>query len=185
MGHQARRYILMVVALSVLSVALVACQATAVTGSGNSGGPSFTLTTPGAGSPTPTFPEFTIGAWPSNYSPGNPDTITIYAICRKQDTTMMTAPQPPNPGVTVTFLIGSPINQTATGTTGSDGIATAQVAFSDPNPGTPVIVTVTTSYNGQTYTNTTFFTPGATFTPTPSVNPNTTPGATPGTTATP
>lgn len=186
MGHQARRFIIMVAALSVLSVALVACQATAVTGGGATGGAgSFTLTTPGAGSPTPTFPPFTIGAWPSNYSPGNPDTITIYVICRVQDKTMMTAPQPPNPGVAVTILVGAPINQSATVTTGTDGIAATQVAFSDPTPGTPVIVQVTAQYNNVSYTNQTFFTPGATFTPTPSAAPNTTPGTTPGTTPTP
>jgi hypothetical protein len=176
MGQQARRFAIMVVALSVLSVALVACQATVVPG-GSATGKAFSLITPGAGSPTPTFPPFTIGAWPSNYSPGNPDTITIYVICRAQDQTMQTPAQPPNPGVSVTILIGTPINQSATATTGTDGIATAQVAFSDPNPGVPVTVTVTATYKNATYANTTFFTPGATFTPTPTGGPSTTPGA--------
>jgi len=183
MGLQARRFGILAVALSLLSVALVACQAPAVTGgTGGATGKTFALSTPPADSATPTFPAFTIGAWPSNYSPGNPDTITLYAICRVQDPTMQTPAKPPNPGVTVTFFVQTPINQTVTATTGTDGIATAQVAFSDPNPGTPVTVTVSTSYNGKSYLNTTFFTPGATFTPTPTAGPNTTPGTTPGTT---
>lgn len=180
MGLRLRRFAIMVVALSVMSVALVACQASTITGTGGSGvGKNFTMITPGPGdaSPTPTFPPLTIGAWPSNYSPGNPDTITIYAICRVQDPTMQTPASPPNPGISVTFLIGAPINQSATVTTGSDGIATTQVAFSDSSPGTPVIVTVTTQYKGATYTNETFFTPGALFTPTPTAGPNSTPGA--------
>lgn len=182
MGLRLRRFAIMVVALSVMSVALVACQTSTITGSsGGSGvGKNFTLITPppgGSGSPTPTFPPFTIGAWPSSYSPSNPDTITIYAICRVQDPSMQNPPSPPSQGVSVTFLIGAPINQSATATTGSDGIATTQVAFSDSNPGTPVIVTVTAQYNGGSYTNETFFTPGALFTPTPTAGPNTTPGA--------
>jgi hypothetical protein len=45
-----------------------------------------------------------------------------------------------------------------------------------------VVVQVSANYNGQTYKNQTFFTPGATFTPTPTGGPNVTPGTTPGTT---
>jgi hypothetical protein len=182
MGVQARRFAILVVALSVLSVALVACQATALPGGGGAAtGKSLTFSTPVDVSPTPTFPAFTIGAWPSNYSPNNPDTITIYVICRVQDTTMQTPAKPPNPGVPVTIFVQGAINQTFTATTGADGIATAQVAFSDPNPGVPVIVQVSAPYSGHTYVNQTFFTPGATFTPTPSVSPGTTPGTTPST----
>ncbi len=173
---------MLVVALSVLSVALVACQATALPGGGGgASGKPLTFSTPANVSPTPTFPVFTIGAWPSNYSPNNPDTITIYVICRVQDTTMQTPAKPPNPGVPVTIFVQGAINQTFTATTGPDGIATAQVAFSDPNPGVPVIVQVSAPYSGHTYVNQTFFTPGATFTPTPSVSPGTTPGITPST----
>lgn len=186
MGLQARRFAILAVALSVISVALVACQAPAV--SGTSGGTTssngFIFTTPGAnpGSPTPAFPAFTIGAWPSNYSPNNPDTITIYVICRTQDPSMKTPAQPPNPPAQVTILIGAPINQTATVTTGPDGIATTQVAFSDPKPGVPVIVTVTSNYGNIQYSNQTFFTPGANVPPTPTAGPKKTPNAGPGTT---
>lgn len=185
MGVQARRFAIMVVALSVLAVGLAACQAAPVTPTGGSAsGNTLTInTTPAANvSPTPTFPPFTIGAWPSNYSPNNPDTITIYVICRVQDPTMQTPAKPPSPGVSVTIFVQGAINQTFTATTGADGIATAQVAFSDPNPGVPVTVQVTANYNNHTYSNDTFFTPGATFTPTPTLGPGVTPGTTPGTT---
>lgn len=186
MGLQVRRFGILAVALSVLSVALVACQSPAVTGSGNGGASSgVSLITPPASalSPTPTFPPITIGAWPSSFSPGNPDTITIYAILRVQDQSMQTPSQPPNPGLPVTFLIQAPINQSATVTTGSDGVAATTVAFSDPSPGVPVIVTVTVSYKGVAYSNQTFFTPGATFTPTPKATAVKTPKASPGATA--
>ncbi|HZC04727.1 MAG TPA: hypothetical protein VE338_03730 [Ktedonobacterales bacterium] len=183
MGVQARRFAIMVVALGVLAVGLVACQPTTVTtpNGGGATGNTLLLNTPGANaaSPTPTFPVFTIGAWPSNYSPNNPDTITIYVICRVQDPTMQNPAKPPSPGVPVTIFVQGAINQTFTATTGADGIATAQVAFSDPSPGVPVIVQVTANYNGQTYINQTFFTPGATFTPTPTLGPGVTPGTTP------
>ena len=184
MGLQVRRLGILAVALSVLSVALVACQAPAVTGSSTGGGSTgISLITQAAGSlsPTPTFPPITIGAWPSSYSPGNPDTITIYAILRVQDQSMQTPSQPPNPGLPVSFLIGAPINQSATVKTGPDGVAATTVAFSDPSPGVPVIVTVTVTYKGVPYSNQTFFTPGATFTPTPKATAGKTPspGASP------
>jgi hypothetical protein len=186
---QVRRFALLLVALSVLSVALVACQTPAVTGSSSSGTSSgISLITPpaNASSPTPTFPPFTIGAWPSNYSPGNPDTITIYVLCRVQDPSMQTPAQPPNPGVPVTILIGAPLNQSATVTTGADGVAATTVAFSDPTPGIPVTVLVSATFNGATYSNQTFFTPGATFTPTPAKKtPVATSSASPSVTASP
>ena len=185
MVHQVRRFALLLVALSVLSVALVACQTPVPTSGGTSSGISLITPLANAVSPTPTFPPFTIGAWPSNYSPGNPDTITIYVLCRVQDQSMQTPSQPPNPGVPVTILIGSPINQTATVTTGADGVAATTVAFSDPTPGIPVQVTVPANWKGVPYSNQTFFTPGATFTPTPKAKtPTASPSASPSVTAT-
>jgi len=176
---QVRRFALLVVALSVLSVALVACQ-TPTTPSAGGTSSGIALITPIPSSPTPAFPPFTIGAWPSNYSPGNPDTITIYVLCRVQDPSMQTPSQPPNPGVSVTILIQAPINQSATVTTGPDGVAATTVAFSDPTPGIPVQVQVSATYKGITYSNQTFFTPGATFTPTPKAKtPTASPGASP------
>jgi hypothetical protein len=87
MAASAKRYILMTMALFVMLVALVACQTT-TPGSGasadSSGANVFRTPNTSLTSPTPTFPPFTIGAWPSNYSPGNDDTITIYVLCRVQ-----------------------------------------------------------------------------------------------------
>lgn len=185
MGLQARRFVILLAALSSLSVTLVACQVTGASpSSGSSTGSGFTFTTPNPNSqsPTPTFPAFTIGAWPSNYSPQALDNITIYVLCRVQNPSM-TGPASAPPPLTVTIQIGAPINKTMTGTTDANGLAAIPVSFSDPTPGTPVQVSVFTNWNGITYRNGTFFTPGATNTPTPKASP--TPGVTPTVTATP
>ncbi len=177
MGAHARRFAILLTALSSLSVTLVACQTTGPSAgsSGNSGGTfSFTTPNPALQSPTPTFPAFTIGAWPSNYTPQALDNITIYVICRVQNQSMSGPAQPP-PSLTVTVQVSAPINKTLTGTTDADGLAAIPLSFSDPSPGTPVVVTVFTSWNGHTYSNQTFFTPGATYTPTPTSGPSVTP----------
>ena len=99
MGLQARRFAILLAALSSLSVTLVACQVTGAS-PGSSGSPnsSFTFTTPNpkSQSPTPTFPAFTIGAWPSNYSPQALDNITIYVLCRVQNPSMTGPASAPN-----------------------------------------------------------------------------------------
>ena len=184
-GVHARRFALLFIAMSVLSVTLVACQVSgaSVGGGSNTGsGLNFTTPNPSKLSPTPTFPPFTIGAWPSNYSPQALDNITIYVLCRVQSSTMAGPATPPNP-LTVTVLVDTPINKTLTATTDANGLATVPLSFSDPNPGTPVVVTVYATWNGQVFRNQTFFTPGATNTPTPAAtstaNPNATPSATP------
>ena len=178
-GGQAQRFVMLLAALSVLSVTLVACQ---VAGSGGAGGntnSTFTFKTPNpkSQSPTPTFPAFTVGAWPSNYSPQALDNITIYVLCRVQNASMTGPAQAPSP-ITVTIQVGAPINKTLTGTTDANGLAAIPLSFSDPSPGTPVSVTVYTNWEGHPYTNQTFFTPGATYTPTPTTGPSVTPGAT-------
>ncbi|HEX9037776.1 MAG TPA: hypothetical protein VF808_12395 [Ktedonobacterales bacterium] len=184
MSVHARRFALLMVAMSMLSVTLVACQVSGASGAGATTGSSFTFTTPNAGhlSPTPTFPTFTIGAWPSNYSPQALDNITIYVLCRVQNASM-SGPASPPPPITVTVQVGAPINKTLTGTTDANGLAAISLSFSDPSPGTPVTVTVFTNWQNATYRNSTFFTPGATNTPTPkatsSATPSTTPSATP------
>jgi hypothetical protein len=156
-------------ALTILSVALVACSAAAVPNpiSNNTANYTFTTPNPAAFTPTPTFPPFTIGAWPSNYSPNVNDTITIYVILRVQDRTMQTAPAPPPTPVGVTVQLSGPINDSLSGTTGTDGIAAIQYVVNDPYAGQPVTVTATANYSGQTYVATTFFTAGASTAPTP------------------
>jgi hypothetical protein len=180
MGAQARRFAILLMALSTLSVTLVACQVTGANpGSSGNSGSGLTFTTPNPNlSPTPTFPVFTIGAWPSNYSPQALDNITIYVLCRVQNPTMTGPAQPPSP-LTVTVQVGAPINKTLTGTTDANGLAAIPLSFSDPSPGTPVSVTIFTNWNSHTYQNQTFFTPGATNTPTPAPTANATASPTP------
>lgn len=184
-GDRARRFALLLAAFAFLSVTLVACQVTGANtgGSGNANqGLSFTTPNPANQTPTPLFPDFTIGAWPSNYSPQALDNITIYVLCRVQPHDMSSPATAPSP-LTVTVQLGQPINQTFTGRTDANGLAAIQISFSDPKPGTPVTVTVYAQYNGKPYTNTTFFTPGATAKPSPS--PSRTPTGAPKPTKTP
>ncbi len=183
-GENARRFVILLAALSTLSVTLVACQVTGTNSTGSDTGATFSFTTPNPKSqtPTPTFPPFTVGAWPSNYSPQALDNITIYVLCRVQVASMSGPAQPPPP-LTVTIQIGAPINKTLTGKTDANGLAAIPLSLSDPSPGTPVQVTVFVNWQNQTYQNQTFFTPGATYTPTPKSSP--TPNGTPTVTATP
>jgi hypothetical protein len=62
--------------------------------------------------------------------------------------------------------VGSPISQQFSARTTADGYATVTFSFTDPNPGQPVIVKVSTNYNGN-YAAQTFFTPGPNVAPTP------------------
>lgn len=184
-GENARRFAILLVALSSLSVTLVACQVTGTSStSGGDTGATFSFTTPNPKSltPTPTFPPFTVGAWPSTYSPQALDNITIYVLCRVQVASMSGPAQPPPP-MTVTIQVDAPINKTLSGKTDANGLAAIPLSFSDPSPGTPVKVFVYANWSGQTYQNMTFFTPGATYTPTPKSSP--TPNGTPSVTPTP
>lgn len=179
MSQQMKRFALLMVAVLVLAVAFAACSTpTPPTGalpgvnSGNVNG--FHTPNPTDSSPTPTFSPFTIGAWPSNYSPGTSDTITIYAIARIQDPTMQTPPRPA-PGITVDFIAGDPVNQTGSGQTGPDGIATWTLTFKDRPAGIPVTVSINATYQQQPYHAETFFTPGVNIGPTPTPKPGSTP----------
>lgn len=177
-GGEARRFAIMLAALSTLSVTLVACQvSTGGTGASNQ---TLTFTTPNPSqqSPTPTFPTTTCGAWPSNYTPQALDNITIYALYRAQDASMLGPAKPPSTPLTVTAQVGAPINKTLNGKTDADGLAAIPLSFTDPTPGVPVVVTL---YASGWQTCQTFFTPGATYTPTPdpTVPGTVTPSATP------
>jgi hypothetical protein len=182
---RAGRTAVLAAALTILCVALVACSAAAVPNpivNNASSDNSFVTPNPAQFTATPTFPTFTIGAWPSEYSPNENDTITIYAICRVQDPTMQAPSTPPPVPVTVTAQLSGPISATISGQTGTDGIAAIQYVLNDPFAGQPVLVTVTASYKGQTYVATTFFTASVTSPPTPTA---TTPGSKPTATPTP
>lgn len=183
MSTHAKRFALLIVALSVVAVALVACQTPAATGTtqGQTGGVNV-FHTPTPPAPTPTFPPFTIGAWPSNFSPNNSDTITIYALCRVQNQAMTGPAQPPSAGTPVTFSAQG-LGTGATRPTDADGLASWTFQISGASVGQPIVVQVTASYNGQTYQNTTFFTVSPANAPkptkTPGGNGNGPPGGTP------
>ncbi len=175
MSVQARRFALLLIAFGVIAVSLVACQTpnAADTGSSN----TILIPTPNSANltPTPKFPPFTVGAWPSNFSPELNDTITIYVVCRVQDQSMQ-GPSHPPPSLTVVINVTAPINQQFTARTGADGYATATFSYNDPVPGQPVIVNVSATYNGVTYSAQTFFTPGPKAAPSPTAEPSKTPG---------
>jgi hypothetical protein len=158
------RWALLLLASLTLAVSLVACQAPSGAGPTSPGGGGLVLSTPGdnSASPTPAFPPFTIGAWPSDRTPGVNGTITIYVLCRVQDQAMTGPSQPPPAPVSVQVIVMEPIPSSGQGTCGPpDGIAAVPVTFNDPRPGFPVRVQVTAVWKGVTYTNETFFTPGA------------------------
>jgi hypothetical protein len=179
MTEQVKRVALVVAALCVVTVALVGCQTSTVpiSSSNNSGINAFSTPNAALRTPTPTFPPFTIGVWPSNYSPDNNETITIYVICRIQDQSMADPPTAA-PGLSVQIFVGDPLNQSNTLTTDADGMAAWQLQLHDAPSGVPIQVTATTNYGGTTYSNGTFFTAsplgGPAGTPTP--NGTATPG---------
>jgi hypothetical protein len=183
-----RRLGLLLASLLLIAVAVVACatpQPTASTSSssGENGANVFRTPNESLNTATPTFPGFTMGAWPSQYSPGNNDTITIYVICRIQDPTMLTPPKPASGvSVTITFnqMNGQNVNLSSQVVqTGSDGIAAFTVQLNDPASGIPVQVLALTTYNGTPYTAQTFFTPNP-LAATPTVTGQASPGATSG-----
>lgn len=176
MSVQAKRFGLLIIALSILSVSLVACQTPNPTNSGPSN--AILIPTPNSAklSPTPQFPQFTVGAWPSNFAPQLNDTVTIYVVCRVQDQTMKGPSHPPPAGLPVTIYVGNPIAQQQTAHTTADGYAVASFSFNDPNPGLPVTVSVTTNWNNVAYKAQTFFTPGPNTAPTPTAGASPAPG---------
>ncbi len=181
----AKQFALLVVAMCVIAVALVGCQVAGA--SSTSGSPStYVISTPNtsSNSPTPTFPPFTVGAWPSDFSPSNNANITIYVLCRVQNQSMTGPAQPPSQSLSVRIVLGSPINQNYSGATDATGLAAIPITFNDPSSGQPVTVDAYVTYNGVTYHAQTFFTPSPNA-PTPTTAPQGTPGATPGTTPTP
>ena len=170
MSVHAKRFALLIISFGVIAVSLVACQ-TPNSAANNSN--TILIPTPNSANltPTPNFPPFTIGAWPSNASPELSDSITIYVSCRVQDQSMQGPSQPPPAGQTVIVNIGDPIGGSYSKRTGADGYAAVDVSFNDPNPGQPVLVFVSTTWKGVTYQAQTFFTPGPRAPSTPTAQP--------------
>jgi hypothetical protein len=191
MRLNAQRLGLLFAAGFLITVAVVACAAPQATtpssyNSSNSSNNVFHTPNPSLNSPTPTFPTFTVGTWPSNYSPNNNDTLTIYVICRIQDPTMQ---QPPKPASGVSVVVQfTNAGQAAVNlaplslTTGPDGIAAFTFPLNDPTSGVPIVVRALATYQGVTYEAQTFFTPNPEGTPCPSPGAGASPGpGTPGT----
>jgi hypothetical protein len=177
---QARRIGLLAMALTFMAMLLVACTGNPVVVTPNSGGGGLSFQTPDTAqnTATPTFPPFTVGVWVSNYSPNVSDTITIYVICRVQDTTNMTnPPHPPAPGLQVRIILEGPINGNLSGNTGADGIAAISYSLNDPYVGQPVTIIAHVVYGNKDYTAQSFFTtgPSTRLTPTPSGTAKATP----------
>lgn len=183
MPSGARQIALLVIGCALLVVSLVACSGGAApdaSGPSDNGVNGFKTPNPHLFTPIATFPPFTIGAWPSNYSPANNDTVTIYVICRVQPVDSsgnLNGPGTPATGQQVTVTITDPFNKTATGTTDADGLATVPISYSDPKSGYPVRVYVSTSWKNRTYNAETVFTPNVTQPPPPTATPATSPTA--------
>lgn len=185
MSAQTKRLGLFATALAIGSISLVACAANPITPANSNSNVAFITPDTAQFTPTPQFPVFTIGAWPSNPSPSTVDTITIYIICRVQDPTMKTPSLPPPKPVTVRVSIGPPINTGLQGTTDADGMAALAFSVNDSNAGQPVDVYVTANWNGQLYTARTYFTPSPGALPTATPQPTVVTGGSPTATATP
>jgi hypothetical protein len=180
MSLRVRRVLLLATALGTMAVALVGCQQAPIPGIVNNTTALQIITpNPGQLTPTPTFPPFTVGAWPSNYSPNNKDSITIYVFCRVQPGDMAGPSTPPKNSLQVTVNVLEPVNKQFTGNTDNVGLAAVPITFDDQQSGKPVVVAVSVNYNGTNYNANTFFTPNPTATPTPTPKPGTTPTASP------
>jgi len=177
LSGKARYLPLLVIGLSLLTISLVACASSGApidTGSSQGGVEGFKTPNEILFTATPKFPVFTIGAWPSSYTPQNNDTVTIYVLCRAQPPDLSGPGLPPNPPVSVHVEITDPFTKSADGTTDASGLATIPIAFSDPKSGYPVRVFVSALYKGLTYNAETVFTPNVTQPPSPTTAPGTT-----------
>jgi hypothetical protein len=170
---QNMRIVTLSVAVVSLAVFMVGCS---LTGNAPVATTSDTGLTLGGGNSTvtpPPFPPFTVGAWVYDASPQKGDKDHVYVLTRVQDPTMQKPSSPPSPGVGVSVVIDG-VGQNKT--TDSDGYAVFDFD-ANATPTKPSIITVTTSYHGQQYQTTTFYTVlplVASPTPVASVTPTTT-----------
>jgi hypothetical protein len=103
--------------------------------------------------PTPQAPTYSVGAWPSDSTPGTDGTVVIYVAFHHVGT--------PAAGARVTLAVRYPNAWKGYGPALTDvgGYAALRVSYADPFRGRPVQVTVRVTYQGQTYLTTTSFTP--------------------------
>jgi hypothetical protein len=168
-----KRWMIACVTLCVLAIALVACDSSPVPGSSNGNGavPGFKTPNPGLFTPTPTFPPFTVGAWPSNYSPQKNDTVTIYVLCRVQVASMNGPSTPPSSALSV-HINAPDLSKQADGSTDAEGLAAIPITYVGAATGKPVRVYISVTYKGKVYTAETLFTPDVSHQPTPTANPS-------------
>lgn len=184
MSQMAKRVAFIALAIGVLAAALAACASPAPASAPPSGGGgvnAFHTPNPALQSPTPAFPGVTLGIWPSDYSPSANGTVTIYASCRIQDSSMASAPRP-CVGQVITITVGAPLNLVQNVTTDNSGFAAWTITIVDKQNAVPVVVTATMNFPGQSVPPaTTFFTPSPVAPPSPTAGPNPTgtPGGTP------
>jgi hypothetical protein len=100
----------------------------------------------GGGSTIPPIPEYTLGLWVSNSTPGYGEAMTVYA--RISDYSL------PVSGQTVTFSWN---DQTQSAKTDRDGIAVITISAIG-TPTQPVVITGSVTIKGNALTNQTFFT---------------------------
>ncbi len=107
---------------------------------------AITIRNNGSGSGTPIgIPQYTMGMWASNESPGEGEAITIYAKVAQYST--------PVAGVPVVFSIGG---QPTTIYTNQDGLAIWRIAATGP-VNVPIEIDGSCTIGGQTLTASTFY----------------------------
>jgi hypothetical protein len=158
MGRHYQRWMLLLPAIALLAVFLFGCQVPGRNDAANPNGLALSTPSTRLAQPTPAFPPFTLGAWPSNSTPNASDRIMIFVICRIQDAAASMASTPAS-GVQVQLHIADPINQTYLGTTQQDGIARVSISFYVARPGLPVLVDAEAAWHGAIYQSQTSFTP--------------------------
>jgi hypothetical protein len=190
MAKHTRRWAPLLLALVLLALCLVACQAPgSADAQGKTGKLLISTAVAGSSSPTPTLPPFTIGVWtspttPTTPTPGARESLTIYVLCIVQDPARG-GPIGPAVGLQLGVRLSGPITQSFTATTGRDGLAQVRVSFAAAHPGKPVTVDVVTTWQGVTYQEHTFLMLGAGGVPTPTPTPSPAATSSPATSPTP
>ena len=185
MANHDRRWVPLTLALVMLPLCLVACQAPDSVGAPKKAG-IIVISTAVKGSPSavPTFLPLTIGVWTAAATPDahagakdNDNThisVNIYILCMLQDATEGGVLGPAGNEQIHVSLTG-PVTQSFTGTTDANGLAQVHVSFTDTRPNTPVTVNVTTTWHGATYHGQTYLILGDAGTPSPSPSPSANP----------
>lgn len=197
MAKQNRPWVPLLLALTMLPLCLVACQAPSSADPRGKAKPIVVSTAVGGNSSAvPTLSPLTIGIWTSNTGSETPTPatqtptaqqtirITIFILCMLQDSAHGGTIGPAT-NLQVHVHLTGPVTQSYTGTTDNGGLAQMRATFTDAHPSKPISVNVTTSWHGATYQGQTFLILGDEGTPSPSPSPSVSPTAPTGTDPTP